>query len=188
MSEWVSLIEAQAMIEVRFPAAPSMFDAAAKAMKDGRISTRGTLLRSKSKLDYVPVLNPGENYPGLIDDNGRALNDSRYDLDTREVNLDDLRSWMARFTSTPAMNAEPANQNSDRDIQAPRRPKGRSYALLDAPLVDQMRQMVVEHTQPSPTAAAWAVIGRDGQGAYGSADPINKVDRLVGRYRELYRD
>ncbi|OBQ80706.1 portal protein [Mesorhizobium sp. WSM3873] len=28
---------------------------------------------SKARLDYVPVLNPGENYPGLIDDNGRAL-------------------------------------------------------------------------------------------------------------------
>jgi hypothetical protein len=28
---------------------------------------------SKARLDYVPVLNPGENYPGLIDDNGRQL-------------------------------------------------------------------------------------------------------------------
>jgi hypothetical protein len=28
---------------------------------------------SKAKLDYVPVLNPGENYPGLIDDTGRPL-------------------------------------------------------------------------------------------------------------------
>ncbi|BCH15839.1 portal protein [Mesorhizobium sp. L-2-11] len=28
---------------------------------------------SKARLDYVPVLNPGENYPGLIDDNGRPL-------------------------------------------------------------------------------------------------------------------
>lgn len=27
---------------------------------------------SKAKLDYIPVLNPGMNYPGLIDDNGRA--------------------------------------------------------------------------------------------------------------------
>lgn len=28
---------------------------------------------SRARLDYVPVLNPGENYPGLMDDNGRAL-------------------------------------------------------------------------------------------------------------------
>ncbi|MFD2052816.1 portal protein [Mesorhizobium calcicola] len=28
---------------------------------------------SKARLDYVPVLNPGENYPGLIDDNGRPM-------------------------------------------------------------------------------------------------------------------
>ncbi|MER8599670.1 portal protein [Mesorhizobium sp. M1339] len=28
---------------------------------------------SKARLDYVPVLNPGENYPGLIDDAGRPL-------------------------------------------------------------------------------------------------------------------
>ncbi len=28
---------------------------------------------SRARLDYVPVLNPGENYPGLIDDNGRPL-------------------------------------------------------------------------------------------------------------------
>lgn len=28
---------------------------------------------SKAQLDFVPVLNPGENYPGLIDDNGRPL-------------------------------------------------------------------------------------------------------------------
>lgn len=28
---------------------------------------------SKARLDYVPVLNPGQNYPGLIDDAGRPL-------------------------------------------------------------------------------------------------------------------
>ncbi|MER8455849.1 portal protein [Mesorhizobium sp. M1300] len=28
---------------------------------------------SKARLDYVPVLNPGENYPGLIADNGQPL-------------------------------------------------------------------------------------------------------------------
>ena len=28
---------------------------------------------SKARLDYVPVLNPGQNYPGLIDDTGRPL-------------------------------------------------------------------------------------------------------------------
>lgn len=28
---------------------------------------------SRARLDFVPVLNPGENYPGLIDDNGRPL-------------------------------------------------------------------------------------------------------------------
>jgi hypothetical protein len=28
---------------------------------------------SKARLDYIPILNPGENYPGLIDDNGRPL-------------------------------------------------------------------------------------------------------------------
>jgi hypothetical protein len=28
---------------------------------------------SKAKLDYVPILNPGENYPGLIDDSGRPM-------------------------------------------------------------------------------------------------------------------
>jgi len=28
---------------------------------------------SKARLDYVPVLNPGQNYPGLIDDSGRPL-------------------------------------------------------------------------------------------------------------------
>lgn len=28
---------------------------------------------SKAQLDFEPVLNPGENYPGLIDDNGRPL-------------------------------------------------------------------------------------------------------------------
>lgn len=28
---------------------------------------------SKAKLDFVPVLNPGQNYPGLIDDGGRPL-------------------------------------------------------------------------------------------------------------------
>ncbi|TPJ70466.1 portal protein [Mesorhizobium sp. B2-6-7] len=28
---------------------------------------------SKARLDYVPVLNPGENYPGLIGDDGRPL-------------------------------------------------------------------------------------------------------------------
>lgn len=28
---------------------------------------------SRAELDFVPVLNPGENYPGMIDDNGRPL-------------------------------------------------------------------------------------------------------------------
>lgn len=28
---------------------------------------------SRSELDFKPILNPGENYPGLVDDNGRPL-------------------------------------------------------------------------------------------------------------------
>lgn len=28
---------------------------------------------SRASLDFVPVLNPGQNYPGLVDDNGRPL-------------------------------------------------------------------------------------------------------------------
>jgi len=28
---------------------------------------------SKAQLDFVPILNPGQNYPGLMDDNGRPL-------------------------------------------------------------------------------------------------------------------
>lgn len=125
----------------------------------------------------------GRTYEGLIDI------DARYDIDTREVDLDDLRNWMAKFNTSPTVNPEPANQNNDQD-DAPTlgRPKGRSFALLDAPLVEQMRQMVLDRIEPSPTAAAWAIIGRDGHGAYGNADPINKVDRLVGRYTKLYRD
>ncbi|TIN03907.1 MAG: hypothetical protein E5Y59_19485, partial [Mesorhizobium sp.] len=126
-----------------------MIQAATKAMKDGRISVRGTLLRRKRSLDFVPILNPGQNYEGLIDDNGRQI-DAQYDIDTREVNLADLLKWMAKFNTSPTVNPEPANQNNDQD-DAPTqgRPRGRSYVLLDAPLVEQMRQMVLDRIEPS---------------------------------------
>ncbi|PBB78638.1 phage tail protein [Mesorhizobium sp. WSM3879] len=56
---------------------------------------------SKARLDYVPVLNPGENYPGLIDDNGRALiqpiatgQNPSYAFDYAASRADEIRDMM----------------------------------------------------------------------------------------------
>ncbi|TIM04245.1 portal protein [Mesorhizobium sp.] len=56
---------------------------------------------SKARLDYVPVLNPGENYPGLIDDNGRPLiapiavgQNPTYAFDYAESRAEEIRDMM----------------------------------------------------------------------------------------------
>jgi hypothetical protein len=56
---------------------------------------------SKARLEYVPVLNPGENYPGLIDDNGRPLiapiavgQNPTYAFDYAESRAEEIRDMM----------------------------------------------------------------------------------------------
>ncbi|MER8564274.1 hypothetical protein NKH85_04880 [Mesorhizobium sp. M0924] len=63
----------------------------------------------------------------------------------------------------------------------PHRPAGRSLEVADAALVKQMKEMVARGEAPSPTAAAWKLIGKDGKGAQGSGSPESKVQRLVKR-------
>jgi hypothetical protein len=84
MSEWCSETEAFARAEIRFPGVTSIRAALADAMRSGDVARRGG--RTKGNLDYVPVLNPGENYPGLIDDLATAV----------QVNIGDLEKWMRR--------------------------------------------------------------------------------------------
>lgn len=95
-----------------------------------------------------------------------------------EVELDRLEEALADLLGTQPTPA----------VKPPSRPKGRSYEAIDAPLVEQMRQMIVDCVHPSPTAAAWAIVGRDGKGAYGNSTALSKVDRLVGHYTKRYRD
>jgi hypothetical protein len=56
---------------------------------------------SRAELDYVPVLNPGQNYPGLIDDNGRSLiapintgQDPRYAFEYASQRAEDIRDML----------------------------------------------------------------------------------------------
>jgi hypothetical protein len=68
---------------------------------------------------------------------------------------------------------------------AARRRRGRpSLKELDAPLVEEMREMILADPALTATPAAWQ-LEDDGKLA-GVGKPINRVDRAVRRYREKY--
>lgn len=67
------------------------------------------------------------------------------------------------------------------------RPKGvGSFAAADAPLIDEMREMLLSASNQhrSPTALAWGLVGR----AEGSGTQESKVSRLVKGYGSKYPD
>lgn len=110
MSEWCSEAEAIARAEIRFPGVPSIAAAALAAIRGGEIKKRGGGERiRRHALDFVPVLNPGQNYEGLIDDYGRSI------LETSpiEINVRDLEAWLARMAgSIPDATIELASEKS----------------------------------------------------------------------------
>lgn len=73
------------------------------------------------------------------------------------------------------------------ELEAPKRgrPKGTSLAKADTALAESMNTMVAAGDAPSPTAAAWSLIGRNGSGANGTGTPDAKVKRLVGVAKAL---
>jgi hypothetical protein len=103
MVEWISLADAHVRVELSFPGVSSILAALSSAIKRGEVRTRGGGLRkadyvTELNLDFVPILNPGENYPGLIDDSGRpSLINSEV-----EIYVNDLETWIARIKGKPA--------------------------------------------------------------------------------------
>jgi hypothetical protein len=63
------------------------------------------------------------------------------------------------------------------------RKPGSGYQRVDAPLLEEMHQLVERCKQPTPEAAAKAVAER----AYGNSTWQSKVDRLAKRYRQQFR-
>ena len=82
--------------------------------------------------------------------------------------------------SAPAA-AVPATGSSK--TTAPRRLSGRNYAVSDAPLVREIKEMVDTGRSRTPWDAALALAER----AEGYGDGISKAKRLVGRYSVVFR-
>lgn len=64
-----------------------------------------------------------------------------------------------------------------------RRPSGRNYAISDAPLIREIKEMVDSGAVRTPWDGALAVSGR----AEGHGDGTSKAKRLVGRYSAAFR-
>jgi hypothetical protein len=65
----------------------------------------------------------------------------------------------------------------------PHRPAGTSMQRADEPFLVQM-EAAIEAQGITPSAAAWKIIGKDGRGVPGVAEPESKVRRLVARFKE----
>ncbi|ESX95993.1 hypothetical protein [Mesorhizobium sp. LNJC405B00] len=125
MSEWCSEAEAFARAEIRFPGVSSIRPALAYAIDAGQIAKRGGR-RAKRRLDFIPILSPGENAPGYWDD--RAV----------EINIRDLEHWLQKMAGT---SEKASGKNADR-----------SFTTADAPLVEKMRPHVQGGMSPSAAA------------------------------------
>jgi hypothetical protein len=68
-----------------------------------------------------------------------------------------------------------------------KRNRDSGYDKQDAPLIEDMRRLLVEHKTTSPRAAARMVAG-DGSIVAGVCDLDSKVLRLVDGYRKAYGD
>lgn len=82
----------------------------------------------------------------------------------------------------------PASEEQDRPAsraltrRPPGRPKGTDYRRADAPLHEQMRQLLQDGVVHCRTAAASRVVGEEGELAYGHGCKDSKIRRLVRRY------
>ncbi|WP_442577915.1 hypothetical protein ACSBOB_20425 [Mesorhizobium sp. ASY16-5R] len=64
----------------------------------------------------------------------------------------------------------------------PHRPKGTSYAAADAPLVQEMHNLISRGEYPSARSAAMSLIAK----IKGAGTPDSLARRLVDRYKETY--
>jgi hypothetical protein len=90
-----------------------------------------------------------------------------------------LRAYLLRAKSAEASPEEEEAVSAN----PPHRPKGRTMAAQDAPIVRQMRELVEKNAASSPTDAARQIIGRDGANAVGNGVLESKLKRLVRRYK-----
>jgi len=84
--------------------------------------------------------------------------------------------------SLAAMLKSPASSSVQ---QSRGRTRGTSFAKADRPLAERMNAMVTSGEASSRSAAAWKLIGRDGEGAEGRGEPEAKVKRLVTAAKAL---
>ena len=92
------------------------------------------------------------------------------------LHAEDVRAWVAALCK-----GEPFEQGQAKPSGA----HGRSYDLVDAPIVAKMQALIIAGKAKSRNAAAWAVIGRDGSGAEG-ASPESVVSRLIRRHKKAH--
>ena len=160
--------------------------AAAAPLVEGMI-TRGTVrampnnmttikLGSTKELDFIPILNPGETYPGVLDEYGAPPERGPY----RNIDLEDLKAATALIKRGAASFAEAEAPAS------PSRPRGRGLQAADTGIVKEMNRWFKAGEANSPTDAAWKIIGLRGDGAQGGGTPQSKVDRLVRRHKQFY--
>ncbi|MER9763119.1 hypothetical protein [Mesorhizobium sp. M0138] len=127
MSEWCSEAEAFARAEIRFPGVASIGPALAYAIDAGQIAKRGGR-REKRRLDFIPVLSPGQNAPGYWDD--RAV----------EINIRDLELWMLRMAGAASPVVETIPQRPSRQRGIPPEKRNRVLAEMRVYGVEELER------------------------------------------------
>jgi hypothetical protein len=95
--------------------------------------------------------------------------------------------WIAFRTASLGNGSPQPAPSSVADATGPRRAAGRpvgsgAFTALDAPLVEQMREDLLENPSLSPTAAARRLVSR----AAGGGSEESKIKRLTQRYLQKY--
>jgi hypothetical protein len=122
--------------------------------------------------------------PILSDDNGRVYREVQFSrLDVKEL-------WPMSACSPnvePSVSGEkggmPLQPEIASEVATPKKPgrkKGNgSYAAVDLPLLDEMKELISSHRAASPQEAARMLAGK----AHGSGTLESKIERLARRYR-----
>lgn len=160
MSEWLFYSAAVVRAEMMFPGT-----SIAGAMNDA-ISSGMIRRRRIEGLDFVPVLNPGQSYPGVVLSDGT----NPYDRPP-EISRADFEAWLASLAPNGRESLETAKSKPDR-----------SYGKIDAPLLSKMREMILSGEAASPSAAALHFV----EEAVGGGSLESKQRRLQRGYEKTY--
>jgi hypothetical protein len=106
---------------------------------------------------------------------------------TRE-SLEKCVSALAGLSRAASVEAPREPESTSPEAAVPKKTRGRkkgdgSYANLDLPILDEMKELISSHRAASPEEAARTLAGK----AHGAGSPESKAERLAKRYRDRER-